>query len=256
VKKLQKTTLRSLKHFVAGAAVILALGVTQAHAADDFTAAQKEALGTIIDDYIMKNPEVLINALNSYQQKQAEAEQAKRREGLVTKKAEIYAATTPFGGNAKGDVTIVEFFDYNCGYCHKALEDVKRLIDSDKNVKVLLKDMPILGESSMEISRWALAAQKQGKYYEYHVALMTSQEQKTPETLEKIAKSVGLDTVKLRKDATEDKSIQAQLDANIALAQSLGIGGTPAFIIGDDLVPGFMGYDNMVAAIKAVREKK
>lgn len=230
---------------------VIAAGSAQAAA---LTAAQKEEIGPVIRDYILKNPGVIVEALEAYQKQEQAKEKERFKENIVAKKADIYTASTPFAGNEKGDTVIVEFFDYNCGYCHRAVDDVTKIIEEDKNVKVLFKDLPILSESSVEASRWALAAQKQGKYLEYHVALMKHQGQKTADELARLAKDVGLDVEKARKDAAEDKGIRTQLEQNMALARDLGVNGTPAFIIGDHLAPGYMGYDGLKSAVADARK--
>jgi protein-disulfide isomerase len=239
------------------AAVAGALYATHpAQAAEEaFTQAQKDAMGTFISEYLVSHPEVVVNALEAYQANRAQIEQKQFMESFAKHKETLAGDTSPTAGNPKGDVTIVEFFDYNCGYCKKAVEDVVKLLETDKNLKVIFKDMPILSPASQEAARWALAADKQGKYYEYHVALMKDPNQKNKAEFESLAKKLGLDIEKMRKDA-ESKEVREAIEKNLNMARDLGIRGTPGFIIGDTLAPGYLGYDAMKAAVDQVRAKK
>lgn len=221
--------------------------------AESFSDAQKQEMHGIIKDYLITNPEVLVEAFTAYQTKQQNAEAEKFKGTFAGKKAEIMDAGAPIAGNPNGDITIIEFFDYNCGYCKKAIEDVTKLIENDKGIKFVFKEMPILSESSKEAARWALAAGKQGKYFEYHVALMKFPGGKDTATLENIGRDLGLDTAKLKKDAETDKGIRDMIEKSMSFAQELGIRGTPAFIIGDTLLPGYMGYEAMVKAVADAR---
>lgn len=218
-----------------------------------FTDAQKEALGPIIRDYMVSHPEDVVAALEAYQRQQQDAEMKGFQEKLAKRRADIFDDTAPFAGNPKGDVTVVEFFDYNCGYCHKAVDDIVALLEQDKNVRVIFMDLPILSPASHDAARWALAAGKQGKYYEYHVALMKFSAPKGDEAYEKIGKDVGLDTEKLRKDA-DSKEVRERIEKNISLSSDVGIRGTPAFVIGDSLSPGYIGLDNLKKAVEDARK--
>lgn len=216
------------------------------------TGTDKEAMGDFIRDYLVANPEVVIEAIEAYQANQQEIEQKRFQDKLSSSQKLLTAKDTPFAGNPDGDVVVVEFFDYNCGYCHRAADDVVALLESDQNVKIYFKDMPILSENSKEASRWALAADKQDKYYEYHIALMKHKGPKNENSLEKIGKDLGLDVIKLRRDA-DSKAVREKIEKNLSLSRELGIRGTPAFIIGDTLAPGYMGLENMKKAIAATR---
>ncbi len=215
----------------------------------------KEEIQAIVKEYLTANPEIVIQAIEAYQTKQQQQEEASQAEALKKNKDAILNMGSPMAGNPNGDVVVVEFFDYNCGYCKKALPDIKKLIDEDKNVKVIFKELPILSDSSEMAARWALAADKQGKYWDYHVALMNFTGPKTKETLTALAKEAGLDAEKLAKDA-ESKAVREMLEKTSALSRELGIRGTPAFIINDMLAPGYMGYDSMKEAVDAARAGK
>lgn len=225
-------------------------------AQDQFNEEQTEAIGEIVRDYLVTNPEVIIEAMEAYQQNRAEIEARQFEENLSGHSEKLFNnPDAPFEGNPDGNITVVEFFDYNCGYCKKALTDVVTLLGEDKNVKVVFLEMPILSEASREAARWALAADKQGKYYDYHVALMSHSGPKNAASFEKIGKDLGLDIEQLRKDA-KDPAIQAAIDENLAIAQSLGIRGTPAFVIGDTLAPGYLGTEGLKAAVAQARADK
>ena len=171
--------------FVAGPGRPAAAAPDKAGAPDTtsaFTAAQKEELGKIIHDYLVKNPDVVVESLTAAQNKQHEEEAKDFQKNIIKYKDEIYSKDTPVGGNPNGTKTIVEFFDYNCGYCKRAVDDVVNIVKSDSDVKVYFKDMPSLAASSNDAAYWAQAAGKQGKYYEFHVALMKSSLPREKET--------------------------------------------------------------------------
>ena len=221
--------------------------------AEGFSDAQKKDINAMIEAYIKENPKALLDSVVKYQEEQAAAEQEKMDEGVKTFIPSLKEhADLPFIGNKDGDVTIVEFFDYNCGYCKKAYTELQKIIDEDKKVKVVFIDLPILGPNSHVVSKWALAAQKQDKYFDYHKTLMNFQGQKTDETLEKLAKEAGLDVAKLKKDK-EDPSIEKAIARNQALATSVSVQGTPGFIINDQIIRGYMEAAQMKEMIKTAR---
>lgn len=221
--------------------------------AQELSDAQKAEIEALIKSYLLENGETVIESVNKYQEKQAEEQQAEARE-----KAKEFMKTAeksdefPVAGNVKGDVTIVEFFDYNCGYCRRALEEIQKVIKKDDNVKVVLVDMPILGPSSTEAAKWSLAAENQGKYWEYHTKIMNFSGEKNAKNLEKIAKDIGLDVKQLKKDK-DSEEIEERLNQNIEEAQKIGIRGTPGFIIGDDISPGFMPSNEIHNIVKKIR---
>ncbi|MCB9988188.1 MAG: DsbA family protein [Rhodospirillales bacterium] len=222
--------------------------------AADFSDSQKKAIGEIVREYILDNPEILYEAAEKHQRQQEEAADSQFKTYLSDNKDAVFNGA-PTAGNPNGDIVIVEFFDYNCGYCKKAMEDVAALLKEDKNLKFVFKDMPILSQTSVDAARWSLAADKQGKYLDFHMELMKSPGQKDEKTFEQIAKKLGLDVEKLRKDA-DDESITKQIRDNMEQAQELGIRGTPGFIIGDYLARGYMGLDGMKQTIADQRAKK
>lgn len=213
----------------------------------------EEEMGNFIRDYLMNNPQVIVEAVEMYS-RQEQAAAAERSSDAVRANSDwLYNNEAhPAAGPADAGVTVVEFFDYNCGYCKRALSDVMTVLGEDDDVRVVFIELPILGDSSTEAAKWALAAEKQDMYLEYHVALMEHQGRLNDAQLANIAEKVGLDVAKLRQDKDAD-SILEQLQENINKARELGITGTPAFIIGDELARGYVGLDGLRAGIKQNR---
>lgn len=164
---------------------------------------------------------------------------------------------SPIAGNPKGDVVVAEFFDYSCGYCKHAVAEVVKLLEEDKNVKFVFKDYPILGPGSETASRAALAVHviDPTKYFAYHRALMEFQGQKTEDSVLEVAKKLGLDTAKI-KETMKGAQVTELLQANTELGHSIGVNGTPAFIINGELVPGAMSVQDMKTMIAEARKKK
>lgn len=242
---------------VAGAAGVFLLGQSQPSHAEfaEYSPAQKAALGDVIKDYLMENPQVIFDAIDAHRENEEKKQQEQAASAIKDNLAKLTAADAPSIGPADADVTIVEFFDYNCGYCKRALPDVQAISEKDKKVRFVFKEMPILGPTSMTAAQWAMAAKKQGKYFEYHSALMEFRGPKEEKQLEKLAKDLGLDVDQMKKDASSS-DVQAMIDADVALARTIGINGTPAFIVGETLYPGYIGENGMVNAIKETREAK
>ena len=185
-------------------------------------------------------------------QRASEAENLKRR--LAERRAEIlHDPAAPVGGNPDGDVTLVEFFDYNCPYCRRVAPSVAELVETDPDLRVVYKEYPILGPGSQFAARAALASAKQGKYASFHHALMEADGQVTEQTVIEVARTVGLDIERLRADM-EDPAIQEAIARNLQLANALGITGTPSFIIGQELVPGAVDLGTLLGLIDRARE--
>ena len=242
--------LKLLRPFVIALAALFAL---QAQAAE-FTPQQKEELGGIIRQYLMENPEVLRDAMQELERKQQAAEESQRTDSLKTMSSEIFRNSDDLvGGNAKGKVTLVEFFDYNCGYCKRAFPDVMKMVNDDRDLRLVMKEFPILGPGSVYAARAALASRKQGKYWEYHLALMGHEGRIDEAVADQIAEASGLDVKKLKADMEGDEVSQV-ITRNMQLADSLKIQGTPAFIIDETVIPGAVGYEALAAAVKQVRD--
>ncbi|WP_262032422.1 DsbA family protein [Microvirga sp. Mcv34] len=221
-----------------------------------FTPEQRDAIGGIIREYLVKNPEVLQEAFTELQRRMQEAEQAGRAEVLTSERAKLENSPHDFVlGNPQGDVTMVEFLDYNCGYCKRAMADVKALIKSDPKLRVVIKDFPVLGPGSVEASRVALAAKAQlsgDKLYEFHTNLMERRGQANGESAKAVAKEMGLDMARLEKDL-QSSDINATLQQNMELGQKLGINGTPGFVIGNEVIAGAVGAEPLKQVIANTR---
>ena len=206
--------------------------------AESLPAPDKEAVRQIVREYLIEHPEVIEEAMGVLQERR-ELEQRARARAAIAENTEALLAhpMSPVSGDAGGDVTVVEFFDYRCRYCKRALGPVTELLAADDRVRVVWKEFPILGPVSNFAARAAMAADKQGRYHEFHVAVMGAEEELTEEVVIDLASGLGLDVERLRQDMA-DPAIGDYLDETAQLARTLGISGTPAFVIGDTLVPG------------------
>jgi protein-disulfide isomerase len=204
----------------------------------EFNANQKRAIETVIKSYLLNNPEIFLEIQSALETKMAK-EEAEKTKSLVAKHAkEIYRAPgAPVAGNPNGDITVVEFFDYNCGFCKRGFSDVAKLVETDKNVRVVFKEFPILRDESEQASRVALAAAMQGKYWEVHRDLIGTKGVVNEAVALKVAEAHGLDMVKLKADMTSPE-VKAELDRVKDLANKLAINGTPHFLVGDKAVGG------------------
>jgi protein-disulfide isomerase len=219
-----------------------------AAAEGSLTQGQRQEVEAVIKDYLLKNPEVLMEAQNALEAKMDKIQAERTAMAIKQNAAEIFRpAASPVVGNAKGDVTVIEFFDYNCPYCKKAFTEVAQLVDKDKQVKLILKEFPILSKGSEEASKVALAAKLQGKYWEMHRALNETQGQTNEAAALRIAEKLGLDMTRLRKDMASPE-VKREIDETRALAMKLGIQGTPHFLVGDRVIPG--APENLLEQIK------
>jgi protein-disulfide isomerase len=212
-----------------------------------------ETTQTMLRRYILENPEVLVQALQSYEQRQQALQADRLRAALVAEAAALNDdPDAPVIGNPEGDVTVVEFFDYRCPYCKRATATLAELLQEDSGLRLVMKEFPILSQESVQAARAALAAVRQGKYEAFHFALMEAGGGFTDEEILAVAESVGLDEARLLADM-QDPAIEAALRRNHALAERIGITGTPAFVIGDTLVPGAIGIEELRARIAEAR---
>jgi protein-disulfide isomerase len=235
------------------AAVALPLLITGANAGS-FNDDQRKEIGDIVRDYLLENPEILIEVSKKLEDQQQEAESKKRSSALADYADDIFRMEGDFvAGNPDGDVTMVEFFDYNCGWCKKGLPEVLSLVEEDKSLRLVLKEFPIFGGDSDYAAMAALAARNQGKYWELHVALLGHEGKVTSATVDEIAKAQGLDIDKLKADM-KSPEVAAIIQRNQQLAQSLSINGTPAFIIDTQVVPGYLPKAGLLASVNKVRE--
>lgn len=211
---------------------------TPAEAADSFSADQKSAIEKIIKDYLIANPEIMIEVQGALEAK-LEKEQADKLKGMVAENAkDLYRhPNAAVAGNPNGDITVVEFFDYNCGYCKRALGDIAKLIEQDKNIRVVFAELPIIRDESEPVSRIALAAHLQGKYWEVHSALLATKGLVNEAAALKVAEKAGLDMAKLKTDMNSGE-VKGELERIKNLAKKMGINGTPHFLVGDRSIGG------------------
>ncbi len=219
-----------------------------------FSPDQVKALQVIIKDYLLTNPEILADVSKELERKQAAEAAAKAEKFLADNKAKVFTASSDFVlGNAKGDVSVVEFFDYNCGWCKRAVSDLLVLTKGDQKVRVVMKEYPIFGgPASVMAAKAAMASIKQNKYWEFHTALMR-EKQVTEQNLFTVAEKVGLNVAKLKTDMADPKIEQA-IEQNIQLGQGLGIEGTPGFIVDSRVNVGYVPADGLKQMIGDTRK--
>ena len=242
-----------------GAMVLgLAVGLPLAAApAAQFTPAQKTEMGEIIKDYIMAHPEVVRDAITELDDREKLAETDARRKALAeigSKLAEEQDSLII--GNPAGKVTLVEFFDYNCGYCKRALTDLDRLMKANKDLRVVLRDFPILSNNSVDAALVALAVHNQltgDAYWDYHRKLLGLRSPVGRQQALDVAKSLGADMDRLDKDAADPRT-RAAIQQSLSAAQALALNGTPSYIVGDDAIVGAQGFDEISKRIDNVRK--
>jgi protein-disulfide isomerase len=206
-----------------------------------------------VRDFLLDHPEVIIEAMQRLQERQRAAEAESLRRTIAARRDEIFNdPSAPVGGNPSGDVTVVEFFDYNCHYCRRVAPTLAEVEESDADLRIVYKEFPILGPGSRFAARAALAAQQQGTYRTFHTALMQVQEQLNEDQVMKIAQAVGLNIGRLRQDM-QDAEIEDAIARNLQLAEALGITGTPSFVIGDQIVPGAIDRSTLERLIAGAR---
>lgn len=212
------------------AAFSMQVSAATAPAATVLTATQQQQMEKVVHDYLVNHPEVLVEASQVLQKRQQEEMQNQTQGAIVSQAAELFKSNMTMAGNLKGDVTLVEFFDYQCGHCKKMKPVVNALIDKNKNLRVIYKEFPIFGKSSEFASEAVLAAAKQGKYAQLQDALFKFDKPLTEDVVLGAAKSVGLNMEQLKKDMSS-AAVKDELAQNRALAEKIRLMGTPAFII-------------------------
>jgi len=215
--------------------------------------ALQETIDKAIEQYIRTHPEVIEQSLQALETKRQEEEKQRVRAVIATRQNDLLNdPSSPVSGNLKGEITLVEFFDYRCGYCKRAADAVTQLQKEDTRVRVVYKDFPILGEPSELAAKAALASKAQGKHQAFHEALLASKGEMNKDSILSIASEVGLDTKRLEADMAKPEW-QTAIDRNRALAKDLGINGTPGFIVGNELVPGALDLKGLKDLIARVR---
>ncbi len=230
----------------------------QAAAVDENTPITRKQLPALIKEALINDPSILNEAVEKMQIAQEEEVAKKSKEGIIKNKAELISdPSSPSVGPADADVTIVEFFDYHCGYCKQALKSVSQVLENDKKVKVVFKEYPILSEESIYASRAALAVSRiaKDKYFDFHKAMFATTGAMNEQVVLAEGKKLGIDPEKLKAEIAKPE-IQQILDKNRKLGAEIGAQGTPAFIIGDNFYPGAMPYEAIAKSIEEVRKTK
>ncbi|TLP48957.1 DsbA family protein [Cohaesibacter sp. CAU 1516] len=256
--------MRSLKNLTASLIISLAaFGFTATpSAAESFDADQKQEIEKIVKDYLLENPSVIRDVFGLLRAEDAKREAADREERAEqakqaladNKDALLSAEGQVVFGNPDGDVTLVEFLDYNCGYCKQAFSSMIDLLESDKNLRFIVKEWPVLGQPSMEAALVAMAVSEAApeKYWDFHKDMMTLRGRANKESALRVAEKLGISRDDLEK-RFEDRALLKPIEENYRLAESLQLTGTPGFIIGDEVIPGFVPADVLIGKIKEVR---
>ena len=223
----------------------------------EMTAAQKSEIQGVIKDYLINNPEVLRDALAAMEQRQ-KAEEAEARTKAVSDAAPLIynSPRQAVLGNPNGKVTLVEFFDYNCGYCKKSLDDIARLVKEDPDLRLVVKDFPVLGPGSVEAAEVATALRKQfsgEKYWQFHLKLLGMKGQIGKGQAVTVARDLGANLDQLGKDMTSAET-KASIQEVMKIADGLQLTGTPTFVLGDDVLVGAVGYDELKSRIGNVKK--
>jgi len=240
------------------AAALLAASPAAAFDIDAMTDAEREAFRAEIRAYLMDNPEVLMEAIGVLENRQAQA-QAHADGALIAENAEAIFddGVSWVGGNPDGDITLVEFIDYRCGYCRRAHDEVQQLVEMDGNIRLVMKEFPILGPDSLASSRFAIATRMiagDEAYKTVHDALIKMRGAVNDGSLSRLARDAGLDPEPILA-AMEDEAVTAELRANRALAEALAINGTPTFVLKDEMLRGYVPMAQMLEMIDAAREE-
>jgi protein-disulfide isomerase len=233
------------------------LGAPRPASAQSFTDAQRGDIETIVRNYLIAHPEVLEEAMAELNKRQAAADAAKHEASIATNADTIF--NSPRGvviGNKDGDVTFVEFFDYNCGYCKRAMTDMLDLMKTDSKLKVVLKEFPVLGQGSVEAAQVAVAVRMQDptgkKYLDFHQKLLGGRGQADKVRALAVAKELGFDMARLEKDMASPEA-KATIEENFKLAEDMGMNGTPSYVIGKHVVVGAVGMDGLKEKISQAR---
>jgi protein-disulfide isomerase len=234
-------------------AIAIALPAAAPAGAQSFSPDQRGEIERIIKDYLLKHPELLQEVMTELEKRQTAADAEKHRAGVKEHATTIFNSPRQVTlGNLQGDVTVVEFFDYNCGYCKRAMTDMLDLLKSDGKVKFVLKEFPVLGEGSMQAAQVAVAVRMQDKtggkkYLEFHQKLLGSRGSIDKARAMAAAKEAGLDVARIEKDLASDE-VKATLEESYKIAEALGLNGTPSYVVGSDVVVGAVG-------LKVLKEK-
>jgi protein-disulfide isomerase len=240
------------------AATAFALVTATPLRAEEFSQPQRTEIEKIVREYLVQHPEVLQEAMAELEKRNTLAEAEKARTAIKNHTEVLFNSQHQVTlGNPAGDVTFVEFFDYNCGYCKRAMSDMMTLLDKDTKLKVVLKEFPVLGPGSVEAAQVAVAVRMQDKsgkkYLEFHQKLLGGRGQADKARALAVAKEVGLDMARLDKDMKSDE-VKKTIEENMKLAEALGLNGTPSYVIGNDVVIGAVGLAALSQKIEAARQ--
>jgi protein-disulfide isomerase len=252
------TTMRLAGATVAAVLMLAPAAPAPAPAAgDEFSAPQKQEIERIIKEYLVNHPEVLQEAVAELDKRQAAADTEKARAAVASNAETIFNSSRQVVlGNTKGDVTMVEFFDYNCAFCKRAMADMLELLKDDPKLRVVLKEFPVLGPGSVEAAKVAVAVRMQDKngkkYLDFHQKLLGGRGQADKARALAVAKEVGMDMARLDKDLASEEN-KVSIEESLKLAETLGLNGTPSYIVGSDVVVGAVGLDALRAKVAFAR---
>ncbi len=239
-------------------AVLLALVFSAPVKAQSFTRDQRSEIERIVKEYLLAHPELLQDVMSELEKNQALAEAEKHKAAVKDNSAALFSSPRQITlGNPQGDVTLVEFFDYNCGYCKRAMSDMLELLKTDGKLKFVLKEFPVLGEGSVQAAHVAAAARMQDKtggkkYLEFHLKLLGGRGQADQARALAVAQEVGFDMPRIEKDMASPE-VKTQLEESFKLADALGLNGTPSYVVGGEVVVGAVGLEALREKINTAR---
>lgn len=239
-------------------AILIALPAAAPARAQAFNADQRGEVERIVKEYLLSHPELLQDVMNELEKRQAVAETEKHRAAVKEYSAAIFSSPRQVNlGNPQGDVTVVEFFDYNCGYCKRAMTDMLDLMKNDGKLKFVLKEFPVLGEGSVQAAQVAAAVRMQDKtggkkYLEFHQKMLTGRGQADKARALAVAKEIGFDIARIEKDIAGEE-VKATLEESLKIAEALGLNGTPSYVVGTDVVIGAVGLNTLKEKVNAAR---
>jgi protein-disulfide isomerase len=238
-------------------AALLIAAVPHSVRAEEFSKAQRGDIERIVHDYLVTHPEVLQEAMTELEKRQTAAETEKHKAAVKAHAKALFSSPDQVTlGNPNGNVTFVEFFDYNCGYCKRAMSDMLTLLKTDSKLKVVLKEFPVLGPGSVEAARVAVAVRMQDttgkKYLEFHQKLLGGRGHADRARALAVAKEVGMDMARIEKDI-KSPEVEKSLRQDFKLAEALGLNGTPSYVIGDNVIVGAIGLQGLQEKINTAR---
>ena len=245
------------KLIAAAFTAFLAITAPQAVRADELSAGQRGEVERIVREYLIAHPEVIQDAMVELEKRQSAADAEKHKAAVKQYSQSLFTSPRQVVlGNPNGNVTFVEFFDYNCGYCKRAMDDMLTLLKDDPKLKVVLKEFPVLGPGSVEAAQVAVAVHLQDKtgkkYLEFHQKLLGGRGQADKARALAVAKDIGMDMARLDKDLSIPE-VKATLQESFKLAEALGLNGTPSYVIGDNVVVGAVGLDALKEKVNTSR---